>query len=79
MSDLERAKVLTAFHEMPDWAFIDTRTTALILGCSVVKLRKDRVYETTYPIVPSHKIGGKVMYQKKDILEWLNNEINKDC
>jgi len=64
------ADLVKIFWQAPQEAYFDQRTVAPVTGRSIKTLECDRWRKSG---IPFRKIGGKVLYQKKDIVEWLES------
>jgi hypothetical protein len=66
---LDRAASEQFFHAVSDDALLDRRATAAGLGMSV-KWVENKAWLGGGP--PFVKVGGKCLYRKKDVLQWLS-------
>jgi hypothetical protein len=68
-ADTTRNKSLQDFYSAPDESLYGQTFIADVIDCSEAKLERDRWAGTGIPFI---KIGRKVKYRKRDVLNWLN-------
>jgi len=78
-----RAELLNEFNALPDDARITEIMVAAVIGCSLSKLQRDRVYGGGIPFIKeggklvtdkagqAKHYGGRVFYLKRDVLVYL--------
>lgn len=69
MQTQDRTKSLQEFYDAPDESLHPQSTIAAVLDCSHAKLERDRWAGVGIHFV---KLGRKVKYRKKDVMNWLN-------
>jgi len=71
-SDLsEQNKIIKEFYDSPDKALFNEKVIALIRGCSVALMQRDRWAGNG---IPFKKMGNKVLYCKADVIKWLSSQ-----
>ena len=71
MSKLSRIQLLNEFESAPEAALFNQHTLAAVFNCSKQLLERNRWAGTGVPYL---KIGGKVLYRKRDILDFLQQQ-----
>lgn len=72
MSDKSKSDLLVDFECAPMDAFFRQDVVAAIRDCSRATVERDRWAGGGVPFV---KINKQVRYRKRDILEWLNKQV----
>lgn len=68
---LNRLQLINEFESAPDSMLFNQNTLAAILDCSTQLLERNRWAGEGVPYL---KIGGKVLYRKSDVLEFLQQQ-----
>ena len=68
---LNRLQLINEFESAPDSMLFNQNTLAAILNCSTQLLERNRWAGEGAPYL---KIGGKVLYRKSDVLEFLQQQ-----
>lgn len=68
---LNRLQLINEFESAPGSMLFNQNTLAAILDCSTQLLERNR---WTGEGVPYLKIGGKVLYRKSDVIEFLQQQ-----
>jgi len=64
------SELIQFFWSSPIAAFFNDEVIAPVIGCSRKTLQCDRWKKCGLPF---RKIGGRVLYQKKDVITWLES------
>lgn len=64
------AELLQLFWEAPSEAYFNQVTIAPVIGCTTKTLESNRWRGVG---VPFRKVVGRVLYKKKDVLDWLES------
>ncbi|VEG92510.1 helix-turn-helix domain-containing protein [Legionella spiritensis] len=70
-NNLSRLFLLNEFDSAPDSALFNQQTLAAVLSCSTQLLERNRWAGTGVPYI---KIGRKVLYRKRDVLDFLQQQ-----
>ena len=70
-NNLSRLFLLNEFDSAPESALFNQQTLAAVFSCSTQLLERNRWAGTG---VPYMKIGRKVLYRKKDVLNFLQQQ-----
>lgn len=70
ISKISKNELISSFWQSPDEAYFDQGTVAPVIGCMPKTLERDRWRGQG---IPFRKVGGRVLYQKKDVIQWLNS------
>ncbi|HAT1847950.1 TPA: helix-turn-helix domain-containing protein [Legionella pneumophila] len=68
---LNRLQLINEFESAPDSMLFNQNTLAAILDCSTQLLERNRWAGEGVPYL---KIGGKVLYRKSDVIEFLQQQ-----
>lgn len=68
---LNRLQLINEFEFAPDSMLFNQNTLAAILDCSTQLLERNRWAGEGVPYL---KIGGKVLYRKSDVIEFLQQQ-----
>lgn len=63
-------ELIAIFWTAPMEAFFGQETVALVENCSTKTLECERWRGVG---IPYRKVGGRVLYQKKDVVQWLES------
>jgi hypothetical protein len=66
-----RLQLINEFESAPDSMLFNQNTLAAILDCSTQLLERNRWAGEGVPYL---KIGGKVLYRKSDVIEFLQQQ-----
>lgn len=69
---MPNSELLQFFWNSPMSAFFNDEVIAPVAGCSRKTLQCDRWKKSG---IPFRKIGGRVLYQKKDVVSWLESHV----
>jgi hypothetical protein len=69
--DSKENKIRKEFYEAPSKSLFNEKTIAIIMNCSNKLLQNKRWAGGG---IPFKKIGGKVLYRKKDVIKYLTQQ-----
>ncbi|MGQ3887965.1 helix-turn-helix domain-containing protein [Legionella sp. CNM-1927-20] len=71
LQKLSRLDLLNEFESAPLSALFNQQTIAAVLSCSTQLLERNRWAGSGVPYL---KIGGRILYRKSDVLEFLQQQ-----
>lgn len=69
MENQPRNTLLAEFYAAPPDALFTEKVVALVRGCSVALLQRDRWAKTG---IPYHRIGRNIFYKQRDVMDYIN-------
>lgn len=72
--ECDNNKIRNEFFKANENSLFNDKTIAIVLSCSTRKLQNERWQGVG---IPYKKIGGKVLYEKKEVMKWINKHENR--